>query len=634
VSRHDDNTMATDNSGFGVVLQVSIRKILADESDPKAYFDWARDSLPVLMPELAAYDADEAGLLAFWIARAIWNATPLECNGYRPRPLASPQRNECCPCGSGRKYKQCCRNLPALPEIPTEAIWLQLVQCLSDKHLIDSAKAHTLPTIGLLAAAESFAENERWRSLKDLAEAAIGEGVVIKDDDLSLLIDPLCNAYDALYRTDRKKRALLERLADHPLKEVRSAASQRLASWLHDQGEWPAAWTALTRAQQATPDDPAVAGLEISLLASEHAYDRARERAGYWLRRFEKRKGTPDEVLDFLTAVRSDPQRALADISRDAAPPPIASLLDWIDRHVHRPIPDLEWSPVTADPDDILLQDAYEPCPSADERALVDEWQSLSDLGKPFSVQWFSGDESEAWLRSDDWLPWLVSHPQALDSFEVLDDLITLLYATEEIMGLIENPWLEALVGRGTHMLLEHWPEDRMGRLPWIIMENRPALRILSKAILHATPGESEVSLMRTYLRLNPTDNHGFRGVLINELLKAGEDKAALLLAALYQDDGTADILYGRALALYRTGRRGEAINALTIAAERLPLVLDMLIRDRVAKPPIDPGVVTLGGKDEAWIYRESMRATWLAAEGMLAWLKPLAKSLKSKRRK
>jgi hypothetical protein len=633
VSGFEDDHTGIENSRFQLMLQASIRKILVDETDPSQYLAWARESLPILYSELAAYDKEEASLLALWIARAIWSAMPLESNGYRPRPLGRPQRNEQCPCGSGKKYKQCCRNLPAFPEIPTDTIWPQLVECLSDKHWIDSAKAHTLPTIGLLAAAEWFAEHERWRSLKDLAEAAIGETVAIKHDELSLLVDPLCNAYDALYRTDRKKRALLQRLADHPLKTVRSAACQRLASWLHDQDEWQAAWTALTRAQQATPDDPAIAGLEISLLASEHAYDRARERAGYWLRRFEKHKGVPDEVLGFLRDVRSDPQRALADISRDAAPPPIAELLDWIDQHVHRPIPELAWSGVNADPDDAWLQDAYEPMLSAEEKALVDEWQSRTELGKPFSVQWMSGDEVETWLRSDDWLPWLSSSPQALDCFEILDDLIMLLFATEELMGLIENPWVAALVERGAKMLLDHWPEDRVGQLPWIITENRPALRILSKAILQGPQGKIEIALVRAYLRLNPSDNHGLRGMLVNELLQAGQDTEALQLAQDYKDDRMADILYGRVLALFRTGQRGEAINALTTAAEHRPQVLDFLIRDRVAKPPADPMGIALGGKGEAWLYRESMRDVWLAADGMLEWLKPLAKNLKSKRR-
>ena len=404
------------------------------------------------------------------------------------------------------------------------------------------------------------------------------------------------------------------------------------AAWLHDQGERRAAWNALTRAQRATPNDPALAGLELSLLASERNYDKARERAGYWLRRLEKLGSVPDEALDLLREVRADPQRALADLTRDAAPPAISNLLNWIERNGGRPIPDLEWTSVSADADDETMRDAHEPVPRAGEEALVEEWQACSGLGKPFSVSWMSGDEADAWLRSDDWLPWLDSHPEALDSFDILDDLITLLFVTEEATGLLENPWVGALIDRGVTMLLEHWPEDRPGRLPWLIMENRPPLRILSKAVMQDEDGP-DVALMRAYLRLNPGDNHGFRGPLINGLLKAGDDAEALKLAEPFADDGMADIIYGRALALYRTGRKGDAVNALVDAAEHLPLVLDYLIRDHVAKPRIDPTGIIVGGKDEAWLYRDAMRDTWLATEGMLGWLKELAKSLKSKRR-
>ena len=633
MSRIDDHDTAAEEGGFQVALEASVMKIGADETDPAAYLAWARRSLPVLMNELAGYETAEASRLAFWIARAIWSATPLESNRYRPRPLAPPERNAPCPCGTGRKYKHCCRNLPSYPEIPTEAIWPALVACRPDKHWLDAAKAHRLPTTALLAAAASFVERSRWRSLKDLAETAIGEGVVINDPQLSLLVHPLCDAYDALYRTDRKKRALLERLAGHPLEAIRSEACQRLASWLHDRGERDAAWAALIRALRATPDDPGIAALEISLLVSEQAYDQASERAGYWLRRFERQRAVPEELLDFLSQVRADPQRALADVSRGAAPSAVSDLLEWIDQQAERPLPDLAWSRVPGEPGDAMLQDAYEPLSGDGELALVDGWHARTGIGKPFSVQWISGDEAEAWLRSDEWLPWLESHPQALDSFAILDDLIRLLLAAEELVELIDNPWAEALVERGVRMLLGHWPDDRVGRLPWIIMENRPALRILSHAILRDADGRSNVALLRAYLRLNPSDNHGFRGMLINTLLQAGDDTAALRLAGDYQDDGMAEILYGCVLALYRTGRRGEAVNALVTAAEHLPLVLDFLVRERVATPRLHPGAVTMGGKDEAWLYRESMRDTWLATEGMLDWLKPLARRLKAKSR-
>lgn len=635
MSEFDDSQIDDANNAFKVALQASIRMISRDESDSSAYLAWARRSLPVLLPEIAGLTEQDTDIMAFWIARAIWNATPLESNGYRPRPLVAPQRNQPCPCGSMKKFKHCCRDAPAPPEIPTETIWPVMIECFPDKYWIEAARSGALPSIGLYAAASVFRDQERWRALKDLTEALLGESVVIKAE-MAGLIDPLCDAYNALYRTDRKKQALLERLATHPLAPVRSAANQRLASWLHDQGEQESAWAALATAQQADPRDPAIAGLEISLLASEQAYDRARERAGFWLRRFRKDPGIPDQMLHFLEAVRADPRRALAEVSRDAAPPPIATLYDWIDQQAHRPLPALDWAPLVAPPDDDWLKSAYEPVPRAEEQVLVEEWRSRSQLDKPFSVHWLSGDEDQAWERFEDWLPWLLEHPETLDSFEILDDLIMLLVFTEEFTGLIDNPWIDMLIVRGVRMLLDHWPTERAGALPWIVTENRPALRILARAALaHGETGDQEkIQLMRAYLRLNPQDNHGLRALLINDLLKAGQDHEALELAQRYPDDALAEIVYGRVLALFRTGERGEAITALLAAAEQLPLLLEYLVRERVAAPRIDPETVLLGGKDQAWLYREAMRPTWIATEGLIKWLKPLAKKIKAKRRR
>jgi hypothetical protein len=615
------------------MLQSSVRMIHRNESDPVTYLAWARQSLPILLPEITGPSEQDTDIMAFWIGRAIWNATPLESNGYRPRSLPAPKRNEPCPCGSGRKFKHCCRDVPAPPEIEIELVWPILIECLPDKHWIDAARSGALPSMGLYAAASVFLEHERWRSLKELSEAALDDGAAIKAE-MAALIDPLCDAYDVLYRTDRKKRELLERLAAHPLDPVRSAANQRLSSWLHDQGERKGAWAALARAQQADPSDPAVAGLEISLLASEHAYDRARERAGFWLRRFQKTAGIPDEVLDFLRAVRADPRRALAEVSRDAAPQPIATLYEWIDQQVHRPVPELSWTPLAEHPDDAWVRDAYEPVPRAEEAVLVAEWRSRSQLDKPFSVHWLSGSEDQAWERFEDWLPWLMAHPAVLDSFEILDDLIMLLLFTEEFAGMIDNPWIEMLVERGARILLEHWPSGRTGTLPWVVAENRPALRVLARAAILQIENEDRESMdfMRAYLRLNPSDNHGLRSLLVNELLKAGQDSEALELTLLYPDDLLAEIVYGRVLALFRTGERGEAINALISAAQELPLVLDYLVRDRVAAPRIDSEAVLLGGKDQAWLYREAMRPTWMGTQGLTEWLKPLAKKIKAKR--
>lgn len=635
MSQFDDSQIDDIDQEFKVSLQVCMRKIGRDESDPAAYLAWARRSLPVLLPDIAGPGEQDTDILAFWIGRAIWNATPLESNGYRPRPLPAPRRNEPCPCGSGKKFKHCCRDVPAPPEIPVEAIWPALIESFPDKHWLEAASSGALPSVGLFAAASVFREHEAWRSLKDLLEARLGEGAVI-NAELAALIDPLCDAYDALYRTDRKKGALLERLATHPLAPVRSAANQRLASWLHDQGEHKRAWAALADAQRADPSDPAIAGLEISMLASERDYDRARERSGFWLRRFQRDAGIPDQMLEFLQAVRADPRRALAEVGRDAAPLPIATLYDWIDQHVHRPLPVLDWVPLTASPDDAWLKDAHEPVVRAEEEALLEEWQSRSQLNKPFSVHLLSGEEYEVWERFEDWLPWLLAHPEALDSLEILDDLIMLLSSAEEYTGLLDHPWLDMLIDRGERILHGSWPAERAGTLPWIVVENRPALRILARgAMQHGESGDQKpMELMRSYLRLDPSDNHGIRAVLIDDLLKAGQDSDALELAERYPDDTMAEILYGHVLALFRTGERGAAVNALTFAATQLPLVLDYLARERVAAPRINPESILVGGKDQAWLYRQAMRPTWMATVGLKEWLKPLAKKIKAKNRR
>ena len=233
-----------------------------------------------------------------------------------------------------------------------------------------------------------------------------------------------------------------------------------------------------------------------------------------------------------------------------------------IDRHIDRAMPELEWAALasSADVEDWVVN-AFEPAPSQAECALIDDWRLHSDVSKPFSVEWFSGDEPDTWGGCDDWLPWLGSHPQAMDSLEILDDLITLLSGADRAMGEFENPWLQKLIDRGVAILMQHWPEDREGNLPWLITENRPALRILARAIVERDDegrwDEATWRLTSAYSRLNPVDNHGFRELVINQLLIAGRDEEALVLANQYPDDSLAEIVYGRVLALFRGCRDG-----------------------------------------------------------------------------
>ena len=125
----------------------------------------------------------------------------------------------------------------------------------------------------------------------------------------------------------------------------------------------------------------------------------------------------------------------------------------------------------------------------------------------------------------------------------------------------------------------------------------------------------------RLYLRLNPHDNHGIRAPLVNHLLLTGRDADALAVAQRYPRDLLPELAYGRVLALYRLGRLDDAARALVEAKQYLPLVPDYLLRKHVEMPALDEFHVKLGGEDQAWLYREDMRAVWMATDGMRGWL-------------
>ncbi len=105
-------------------------------------------------------------------------------------------------------------------------------------------------------------------------------------------------------------------------------------------------------------------------------------------------------------------------------------------------------------------------------------------------------------------------------------------------------------------------------------------------------------------------------------LLQREEQQAALELAERYPDDMHPELPFGRVLALLRLGRKKEARQALAEAHERLPKVLPVLRRKSVRKPELLPGMVSIGGEDQAWLYREHHRALWENTPGALEWLK------------
>jgi len=94
----------------------------------------------------------------------------------------------------------------------------------------------------------------------------------------------------------------------------------------------------------------------------------------------------------------------------------------------------------------------------------------------------------------------------------------------------------------------------------------------------------------------------------------------ALKLAALYPDD-MAGMQYGTVLALYLDKQEAAARNALKAARKRYPEVVKMLLADKPRQPRLTPGLVTMGGKDEAWYYRIEQFNLWQSS-GALEWLR------------
>ena len=608
-----------------------------DHEDPQALLAWAQKVLPQGFADVLDHpDPAVNARAAYWFARTLWNATPLPSNGFLPKPLPAPDRKAPCPCGSGALYSGCCARLRDAEPPEPEAVWFVLATTRSDVYWLRAEKAGQLPAVGALSIAAIWHELERWQPLRKFAEARLATRQGCTAEDVGSLLDWLCDAYDNLHQTARKKLRLLTRLAEDETPEIRALANRRLAILWMDAGEDDAAWAAVREVQRDESDSFEAAMFEVTTLIWTKEWKRASERAAYWHDHFRDKDEVPEEGLNGLAALAEDPQRAFEDSSvEEDAPPELLALLDWIDRNVDRPLPRLRWRALEGAEDDPTLRDAYQPVTGRNQRTFEEEWQAASGTEKPFSTQLFSGLEVECWGRRDEWVDWLRGHTQALDSITILDDLAILLDFARDQIGR-RNRWRDALLARGLGIIEKHWPPNRKGTLPWVLEANRPALRLLASFIENGTDdwedGRTE-STIRLYLRLNPNDNHGFRCHLVDQLLTVERDAEALACAERFPNDMFAETRYGAVLALYRLGRLEEAEACLGKALDRLPLVPKYLLRDHVAKPTFGKQGMTIGGKEQAWRYRDEMRDVWMRTDGVLAWLAQRTEDLSTRGR-
>ncbi|MFV8836426.1 hypothetical protein ACNSTU_15800 [Aquisalimonas sp. APHAB1-3] len=538
----------------------------------------------------------------------------------------------------------------------------------------------------LLAAANDLNDDGYPKKAVALLEPVFdpAQGHVPTNTTASMALWFLCDCYDTL-GFGRKKERLLDAIANQPgASHLRGAAWARLAGIYADRRQLDAATAALQKAQRDTPDDPGLASLEVVIWTDAGETDLARERAGFWRRRLLRKGYAEDQhPIPLLRQAETDPARAMTD-SVAESDPEIDRLLTIVDRIQGRPAPeytltqDDEEGPAEAAGDEPLDRDglratlrqmgapedqieelvasvehrleegdAAAPDPDANSatltapepvRATTDAWRQSIDAPKPFSTQPQPMDDTwDPWApdTADKWLGFLETHSGALDSIEIIDDLLTILghhpmsgatsFETTVAAPLMDRVY--AIVSAATHAGPEPGPH-----LPWIDLRNRPVLRTLVRRWNHLLDEGRTIDARLQgdqLLALNPDDNHGIRGPMVVDALHAGTDTRVVNVTARYPNDHLPEIAFARALALYRLDGGHDADAALHEAIHNHPLAADYLARARVRRPKgAEDAHFTVGSEEQAWHHREAVRPVWEQTPGALDWLKGALKDM------
>jgi len=643
------------------------------------------DQPPAADTEQFVLDSEMARALAVNFASMIWNGVPLPSNHFKPQPMAMPKRNDPCHCGSGKKYKHCCAHLPPMPGISTNEIWPVVFEKLDKDVAARAIRENHVPIDALGMIACDYLELDKPKKAVTLLEPLF-EGTIRKTkDDAEYAMTLLCNAYDEL-GYHKKKTALLQTIIDSVARSpLRSGAWQRLATIRIDNGDADGAWAAFHKAQRDDPNSISLSLLEVQILNVQGLNEKARERADFWVRKMRRAGLEDDEMpLAFLIAVSEDPTEAFANFGLEMDDDAGLLLKQWLTSVADRPLPEYsivdELTPAGVDEEENMamlrkqfssygmdqlqvdealqeFKNQLEESEDADTGDDLDEdlfvvesngrsleapeqlqqleqdWHHIYPLDKPFSIHQTPFGEDDPWgvFEEMEWVSWLLDNPAAFDSLDILDDLATALMLHPQIGA----PWLDETMLKPILHRAEAILENLLATAPdtqlhWVMSENRPALRALFRlATLAMMDGDLNEVLLRAQrlIAINPSDNHGFRMIVMNQLIHQNRDEQALELAEGFPNDMNPEVAYGRVLALYRLGRQKEAVEALGNSLEYLGKIPRYLIAKRVKKPKLDPERTMFGGDDQAWYYREEMRDVWQQTPGAIDWLKKAEKA-------
>jgi tetratricopeptide (TPR) repeat protein len=265
-------------------------------------------------------------------------------------------------------------------------------------------------------------------------------------------------------------------------------------------------------------------------------------------------------------------------------------------------------------------------------RVAPHEWEfAFPDVYNDLMDQFHSGcefyeegnpDEAERAFRAV-----LAQMPDHLDALHHL----ALVLSKRDLADQALDLWGQAV--RIGHKAFPQGFEAGRDHLEWGWLENRPFLRCLHGLALAKYENEKieeALSLFQELLSLNPNDNQGIRAMAVQALFELGRFEDALKITDQYVDDVMPETLYGRALALFKLGRKRKATATLKKAVKYLPLVGKELLKMKHRLPrTASPDVVTLGGADQAYYYWEHSGNLWEEDYDALEWLRAVVRSPK-----
>lgn len=552
------------------------------------------------------------------MAREVWRQTPNPAAGFGPGSLPATGRNEPCPCGSGRKYKQCCLLLEHdMPKLEMNLLPMVL-GVLPRRRWAELAGSRIHPDM-VFDTAQQLNREQREKEA-----CALLEPWFVDDADFHAqregLFDMLLDAYTALPKP-RKKAQLLDRALAVGDRGLRSAALQRKSTMLADAGDYVAAWDLFGQAQRADPASTSLPHLEITLLISEGRQSEARERARFWAHRLAAlRDPELDGVIAFMREVAEHGEQALTQVMLDSEP------------DLQELVALLQAAPPVAAQYTLSPSDE-EAGPLKPKPALKKALRSWDAVTPQIGHSPLFDDAAAGPAAMADWLPVLLQQPILWNAFEVLDTIVETMRAwrAELLIDTVVLPVLDRAEQLLREVLRVHHAEDK--RLEWVWLENRPALSLLGNRIAidwEDPPSEPSLARLEWLVRtLNPGDNQGFRHLLVRAYLHADRIDDALTLCESYPDDFAA-MKYNHALALFAASKPDLALTALREAVDEYPRPLVWLLKSSPKAPAQGEWGVLTGGAEEAWIYRCDTLALWQKL-GAMDWLRDGAKAFRKR---